>query len=68
MGGYPLEVVGYTIERYDFEKDYWEVVNLRLHAPCVSFGLYPASYNRMVVFGGRFSTSIAIVEIHDYNS
>ena len=51
IGGIPQATAGYTIERYNFQKDRWETLSIRLRQPVVLPGLW-SERNRILILGG----------------
>jgi hypothetical protein len=51
IGGMPQATAGYTIERYNFQRDQWETLRIRLRQPVVLPGLWSES-NKILILGG----------------
>ncbi|CAG9335674.1 unnamed protein product [Blepharisma stoltei] len=63
IGGYPQDMVGTTLERFCFEKDNWEAIEILFPLPMINPAIFPVSVNKLALFGGRFSQSIYIFEL-----
>lgn len=51
IGGMPQATAGYTIERYNFQRDQWETLSIRLRQPVVLPGLW-SERNKILILGG----------------
>ena len=55
VGGFPVEFVGRSIERYVFWRDAWEGVESTCPLPLANAGLIKSGDSTFLILGGRFS-------------
>ena len=65
IGGFPQELVGRSIERYDVNENRWDVLNTRMNYPVLHPGVIAVSQKKFALLGGRFCKSVVMVEISD---
>ena len=68
IGGYPQELVGKSIERYDISYDRWDVISTNLPYPVLHPGIFPISHKKFALLGGRFCKAVILVETFDENN
>lgn len=62
-GGMPAEVVGRSMERYDINRDCWELITIALPEAFVHHALVPLTHKRVAVMGGKFTKRVFVLEI-----
>jgi hypothetical protein len=67
VGGFPVEFVGRSIERYQFQTEQWEGISIILPKPIANAGLVPNTGSGgdggFLILGGRFSQTVYNVDL-----
>ncbi|CAG9321728.1 unnamed protein product [Blepharisma stoltei] len=67
IGGLPENAAGNSIERYSFEFNRWQLLELRLPNVVINPALYQVSPTKLAIFGGRISDNVFIFETEGYS-
>jgi hypothetical protein len=65
VGGFPVEFVGRSIERYLISENRWEGVNITIPHPTANAGLVRQGPHGFLILGGRFSQTVFNVDLKD---
>jgi hypothetical protein len=65
IGGFALEVVGQSLERYSFTFDKWEHIDLRFPTYMLNVAIFQIDQNKIAILSGRFTKACYILEVDD---
>jgi hypothetical protein len=68
VGGAPAETVGKSIERFSFADNHWDVISVVLHSPVLHPAIFPISYRKFALLGGKYSKSVLVFDVGDGSS